>query len=198
MEVARQLISRTNPNITINPYHLDVLNESGILDQRLSESDLCIVLTGEENVDYMINDYYLPKFNIPYIFARVSAGAVSGSVQVVEFQKTPCLRCLATKSVDTLPKPKKPVSFKELPPEFGSCSTPAVAGSEVDTKEIALQVSRIALQKLLENESNNYPSTIGNQFYWHGPYGSKKRNPFEWEVKNLRKHKDCHICGLQK
>lgn len=198
VDVAKQLILRSNPNITINAYGVDVLNDNGKLEESLSDSDLCIVLTGEDSVDYLINDIYVPHFEIPFIFAGVSAGGYSGSVQIVKYKKTPCLRCLSKKGADVLPQPKKKVKFKELSPEFGSCSSPALPGSEIDTKEIALQVSRVALQELLSSKKSIYPSSKGNQYYWHGPMGSTKKDPFTWEIKNLKKYKECNICGSPK
>ncbi len=193
-EVLRQLIQRCNPNITVNCFQKDILEDVGALEDQLQQSDICIVLTGEEAVDYMINDQYFPRFNLPFIFARVSAGAASGSIQVVD-KKSPCLRCLSLKGKDTLPEPNGRVATHELQPELGSCSRPAVPGSEIDTKEIALQVTRIALQILLGNKSSKYPTLQGKQFYWNGPYGSGKKEPYSWSIHNFRKSSNCSICG---
>ncbi len=193
--VAKQLILRSNPNITVNTYIVDVLDDNGLLEKSLAESDLCIVLTAEESVDFLINDKYIPRYDFPFIFARVSAGGMSGVVQVVQHKKTACLRCLGLGNVDKLPKPKGKVVFDELPPEYGSCSSPAVPGSEIDTKEVALQVSRVSLQNLFANKKSVYPKSLGNQYYWHGPLGSKDKAPFTWEIKNIRKHPDCESCN---
>lgn len=192
-EVLRQLIQRCNPNITVNCFPIDILEDNGNLEKQLQQSDLCIVLAGEEAVDYLVNDQYFPRFKIPFLFARVSAGAASGSIQVVD-KKTPCLRCLSRKGKDTLPKPNGIVADEELETELGSCSRPAVPGSEIDTKEIALQVTRIALQLLLGNHSSKYPPLRGKQFYWNGPYGSGKNKPYSWSIHNFRKSFDCSIC----
>lgn len=194
--VVRQLIQRSNPNITIVEYpNIDILDDDGLLEKSLDNSDLCIVLTAEEDVDYLINDFYIPRTNIPFVFARVSAGGVSGSVQVVKHGETACLRCLAKYGADVLPLPNTTNAYKELGPEYGSCSTPAVPGSEIDTKEIALQVSRISLQLLLEGNNSAYADRLGDQFYWNGPFGSKQQSPFSWEIKKLEKHHDCERCN---
>lgn len=193
VNVVKQLILRSNPNITVNPYKIDVLNDSGLLEKSLHESDLCIVLTAEDSVEYLLNDYYQKNFNIPFIFARSSMGAFSGAIQVVDSQSA-CLRCLSLFDADILPKPISDIRLSELTPEYGSCSSPALPGSEIETKEIALQVARIAMQCLLKNENSTYPSLLHKQFYWHGPYGSVDKEPFAWETKNCEKHKDCPIC----
>lgn len=193
VNVVKQLILRSNPNITVNSYIIDVLNDTGLLEKSLNESDLCIILTAEDSVEYLINDHYIKNFDIPFIFARASVGALSGSVQVVDFESA-CLRCLSEANADNLPYPKNRIRFSELKPEYGSCSSPALPGSEIDTKEIALQVARISIQCLMQQETSSYPKLLNKQFYWHGPYGSEEKEPFTWEMKNLEKNKDCKIC----
>ena len=194
VNVAKQLILRSNPNITVNTFNVDVLNDTGLLEDSLNESDLCIILTAEDSVEYLINDYYQKNYNIPFIFARASMGAFSGAIQVVDVQSA-CLKCLSLYEADTLPKPRSNVRLSELTPEYGSCSSPALPGSEIDTKEIALQVSRIAMQCLFKDEKTTYPELKHKQYYWHGPYGSSEKEPFTWEMKNFEKHKDCPICN---
>lgn len=193
VDVVKQLILRSNPNITANAYHVDILNDIGLLENALSNSDLCIVLTAEDSVEYLINDFYVKNYDIPFVFARASIGAFSGSIQVVDSESA-CLRCLSISNSDILPKPKEDIYFSELKPELGSCSSPALPGSEIDTKEISLQVARIAIQCLMKNEKSSYPRLNHKQFYWHGPYGSTEKEPFTWEMKNILKHKDCDIC----
>ncbi|MBS1511078.1 MAG: ThiF family adenylyltransferase [Bacteroidetes bacterium] len=194
VSVVQQIILRTNPNITVNQHQIDVLNDTGILEKSLSESDLCIVLTGEDSVDYFINDIIVPRFRLPFIFAGISPGGLSGSIQVIKYKETACLRCLSDIGADTLPVPKFTNTFKELPMEYGSCSTPAVPGSEIDTKEIALQVSRLALQ-LLAEKSTSYPNRQGDLYYWHGPAGSEEKPPFSWEIKKIQPQTNCEICN---
>jgi len=191
--VVKQLIQRSNPNITVNPYKIDVLKDTGLLESCLLESDLCIVLTAEESVDYLINDHYVRNYDFPFIFARASSGAFSGAIQVVDSDSA-CLRCLSLSGNDTLPKSKTKVDFLELKPEYGSCSSPALPGSEIDAKEISLQVARIALQCLLKGEGATYPVLNNKQFFWHGPYGSDQREPFAWEMKNIKKSSKCYLC----
>lgn len=193
VDVVKQLILRSNPNISVNPYRVDILNDSGLLENSLRESDLCIILTAEDSVEYLINDFYIKNFNIPFIFARASMGAFSGAIQVVDTESA-CLRCLSKENLDYLPKPKAEIRLSELKPEYGSCSSPALPGSEIDTKEIALQVARISLQCLLNDENSSYPKLLNKQLYWHGPYGSTEKEPFMWEMKNLKKSIDCTIC----
>lgn len=193
VNVVKQLILRSNPNITVNPYKIDVLNDTGLLEKNLNESDLCIVLTAEDSVEYLLNDYYLKNFDIPFIFARASMGAFSGSIQIVDSQSA-CLRCLSLSGTDILPKPIDEIRLSELTPEYGSCSSPALPGSEIDVKEIAIQVARVAMQYLLKDEKSSYPKLSHKQYYWHGPYGSIGKEPFTWEMKNCEKHKDCPIC----
>lgn len=193
--VVEQLILQTNPNITLNAYNVDVLNDDGVLEKAFAASDLVIVLTAEDSVDYLINDIYHRKYKAPFIFARVSVGALSGAIQVLNNDNSACLRCLSKYGADTLPEPNGGgVYFNELKPEYGSCSTPALPGSEIDTKEVAMQITRIALQILLRDDPTPYPRKTGNQFYWHGPFGSKEVPPFTWEIKSLTKHPDCEIC----
>ncbi len=193
-EVAKQLIHRTNPNIIVNSYPVDVLQDNGMLELSLENSDLCIVLTGEDAADYMINDLYASSHDIPFVFAGVSIGGMSGSIQVVS-KNTACLRCLSLMNVDTLPKPKNKVQLSELPPEYGNCSSPALPGSEIDIKEVALQVSRVSLQLLLAGGLNGYPENYGSLLKWHGPMGSKEQEPFTWEIKRIEKCTDCEICN---
>ena len=193
--VAKQLILRSNPNISVNAYPVDILDDLGMLEASLSQSDLCIILTAEDSVDYLINDMYISRYSIPFVFARASAGGLSGSIQVVQQSRTACLKCLALRGADILPTPLDGKRYEELPPEYGSCSSPALPGSEIDTKEIALQVSRLSLQLLLEGEGSSYAPRLGDQFLWHGPFGSDKGAPFSWQAMKLEKHPDCGICN---
>lgn len=195
VSVVKQLILRSNPNIIVNAFNSNVLDDEGLLESSLSESDLCVVLTAEESVDYLVNEFYASRLKIPFVFARVSSGGLSGAVQVVNIKESACLNCLRLHSADTLPQPKSKTEYSELPPEYGSCTMPAFPGSEIDTKEIALQVSRISLQILLANTKSNYAKIHGNQFYWHGPHGSSKQKPFTWEIKNIKKHEECDVCN---
>lgn len=195
VNVAKRILLLNNPNILVNEFNVDVLNDNGILESALSKSDLCIVLTGEESVDYLINDIYTKKYDIPFVFSGVSKGAVSGSIQVVHNKKTACLRCLLHAEADYLPKAKLLREFRELPAEYGSCSHPPLPGSEIDTKEVALQVARISLQLLFERHNSNYAPRIGDQYYWHGPYGSETFVPFTWEVKTIPIHNECKNCN---
>lgn len=194
--VVKQLLLQTNPNITVNAYNIDVLNDDGILEQAFADSDLIIALTAEDSVDYLLNDIYHRKYQVPFIFGRVSAGALSGAIQVLNSDDSACLRCLSMYGADILPTPNaEGVAFDELEPEYGSCSTPPLPGSEIDTKEVALQITRISLQILLRDHPTPYPRKTANQFYWHGPFGSKSEPPFTWEFKNLTKHPDCKVCN---
>ncbi len=192
VDVVKAIIQRSNPNITVNTYRIDVLNDVGLLETSLSKSDLCVVLTGEDSVDYLINDKYHTQFPIPFVFARVSSGAISGSIQIVD-KESACLRCLSLSNLDQLPKAKTKTLYSELKPEYGSCSSPALPGSEIDTKEIALQISRVVLQLLIPDGAF-YPKLLGYQYYWHGPFGSETESPFTWEIKNHSKDADCKVC----
>lgn len=193
-QVGRQLILRTNPGATVNTFDIDVLDDVGVLENCLSQSDLCIVLTAEDSVDYMINDRLVSKYDIPFIFARVAKGAFSGSVQVVRAGHSPCLRCLSAKGKDTLPQPSENIELNAIRPEYGGCSNPAVPGSGIDSIEVAMQVSRVALQ-LLSDDAATYPKLAGSQFYWHGPFGSTGNAPFSWQIESYQSETNCLVCG---
>lgn len=120
---------------------------------------------------------------------------MSGAIQLVEKKKSACLRCLSEQNLDKLPTPKTNVVIEELPPEYGSCTSPALPGSEVDTKEVAIQVTRVSLQTLLSSSKSNYPKISGSLFYWHGPTGSKGKAPFTWEIKKFKPLPTCNNCN---
>lgn len=195
-EVVKQLINRVNPNITVNTHAIDVLHDNGNLEQSLNNSDLCLILTGEDSVDYMINDIYTTQYNIPFVFAGVSIGGLTGGIEIVRSDSA-CLRCIGLRNLNTLPEPKEKVLLGELGPEYGNCSGPALPGSEIDIKEVAMQVSRIAIQLLLDDKLINYPKSSGNYYRWHGPFGSKNKQPFAWEIKNILKSPECGICNIK-
>lgn len=193
-DVLKQLIKKVNPNIIVNQYHGNILEDSGNLEKSLETSDICIVLTGEKDVDYMINDIYTKKYSIPFIFSGVSIGAFSGGIELVS-KDSACLRCLDLKGLNKLPKPAGNFKLNELGPEYGNCSGPALPGSEIDIKTVAMQVSRVILQVLMPESSKNYPSNKGSYFRWHGPYGSKEKKPFTWEIRSIKKDPNCSICN---
>ncbi len=193
-DVLKQLIKKVNPNIIVNHYHGNILEDSGNLEKSLATSDICIVLTGEKDVDYMINDIYTKKYSIPFIFSGVSIGAFSGGIEVVT-KDSACLRCLDLKGLNKLPEPKGNFKLSELGPEYGNCSGPALPGSEIDIKSVAMQVSRVVLQLIMPDNSQNYPKNKGTYFRWHGPYGSKEKDPFTWEIRKIKKDSNCNICN---
>lgn len=194
VNVIKTLLLGVNPSISVDTYHTDVMNDAGALERCLSQSDLCLVLTGEDRVDYMMNDIFSQRYDIPFVFARVSPGAMSGAIQIVD-KKSSCLRCLSLQNLDYLPAPHTSNIYEELTPEYGSCASPALPGSEVDTKEIALQVTRIALQLLLGTSNEFYPPVKGKQYYWSGPYGTENEAPFSWNITNHQPVKDCPVCS---
>jgi len=196
VEVTKKLILRRNPNAIVNTYPVDALEHTQLLESCIKDSDLVLVMTAEEPVDYFINDVYVPQFDKPFVFARVAKGALTGVAQVVAFKKAACLRCLDLEGAGNFPKTKHDVdSLGELPPEFGSCASPAFPGAGTDSREVALQVSRVSLQLLLKGQAGFYPTLPGYQFYWHGPAGSDSSAPFTWEIKGLPTNAQCRICN---
>jgi molybdopterin/thiamine biosynthesis adenylyltransferase len=196
VEVTKKLILRRNPNTIVNTYPIDALEHTQLLESCIKDSDLVLIMTAEEPVDYFINDVYVPQFDKPFVFARVAKGALTGVAQVVAFKKAACLRCLDLQGAGNFPKTKHDVdSLGELPPEFGSCASPAFPGAGTDSREVSLQVSRVSLQLLLKGQDGFYPALPGYQFYWHGPAGSNSSAPFTWEIKELPTNAQCHICN---
>lgn len=196
VSVVKTMLQKRNPNVIINCFNQNILENNVGLDESLRNSDAVMILTADEYVDYFINDVLIPKFSIPFLFARASKGALSGVVQIVKHGQTACLRCLNIKSLGNPPPSRINIdALKELPMEYGSCSLPALPGSGIDTKEIALQVARITIQLLNKGKKGVYPKAGGFQYFWHGPAGSLKHAPYTWEIKKIKPTKECTVCN---
>lgn len=193
-DVVKSLILQSNPNAAVEGFNHDVLDDDGSLEQSISHSDLVLVLAGENDVDFLINDHFATRFKVPFIFAGVSPGSFSGGIEVVDLNG-PCLRCLTLQGLNDLPKPVGAKGITRVDPEYGNCSGPAVPGSQLDINTVALQVSRITIQHLQKNRLLNYPKVKGNVYRWHGPYGSENQDPFTWEINSVKKSKKCNVCN---
>ncbi|TGE20852.1 ThiF family adenylyltransferase [Hymenobacter metallicola] len=196
VHAVRNLMLNRNPNVQCEVYPQLVGDVISAFERAAAASDIVIVLTAENSVDFPTNRLNLKRLRKPFLYARASKGALTGVVQLVEPGISACLRCLVRHPESDLPVSRLDTAhMAALKTVQLGCAAPSFPGAGVDTREIALQTSRVALQRLLtELPQPFYPALPGYQFRWHGPAGSAEHAPFAWEILHLGPHPDCSVC----
>lgn len=195
--IAKKIIEGRNPEAKVTAIHNSVLKiDPTTLNDILDQHDVVLDLTANKLVEGYLNRTVCVAKKKPLIQAAVSKGGLTGIVIVIIPGKSACLKCLSEQNLNYLPISNLDSEIlKNAPPDFGACSQPALPASGIDTREVALQTSRVTLQLLLGETEVFYPKLSGFQYYWHGPSGSKGHKPFEWEVQRSPGLAKCELCN---
>lgn len=205
VEIAKKLIQARNPQAKVRVVPSNILDiPQDILAGLLEETDVVLDLTANKLVEEYLNQKVFIDRKIPLLQGAVSKGGLTGIVLALIPGSSACLKCLAERELNYVPvSALKTDMLKDTPPDYGACSKAALPASGLDTREVALQTSRVTLQILLQNEDAFYPKLPGHQFYWHGPAGSKSvkkrksHKPFEWEIQSVKPLESCEICKIK-
>lgn len=199
VDVVKKIIQAKNPKAKVKTFPASIFNlPQGDVDALIEESDIILDLTANKLVEGYLHQKVCVEKRKTLIQAAVSKGGLTGIVLVMSPGKSPCLHCLSTMKLNYVPISNSDVSFlKNAPADYGACSQPALPGSGLDTKEVAIQTARVALQVLLQNENSFYPKLAGYQYYWHGPAGTAGKNLFNWEINSVEPLPSCELCNRE-
>ncbi|HEY0654041.1 MAG TPA: ThiF family adenylyltransferase [Chryseosolibacter sp.] len=195
VDLVKKIIQARNPFATVTTVPQDLFRLSPqVIADYIAEHDIILDLTANRLVEeYLHVKAFLQGKTI--VQAAVSQGALTGVVLVMTQGTSPCINCLKQADLNSPPQSNASVALlKHAPPEFGACSQPALPGSGIDVREVALQTARVVLQ-LLMSKSSFYPKATGAQLYWHGPAGSKTGAPFGWDIRNATSDPGCKCCN---
>ncbi len=204
VQIVKDLIQGKNPNanVTVIPANISRINKVG-LQNLIKNADLILDLTANRLVEELIHKYAFKDERKSIISASVSLGGFSGIVSTFIPDETACLQCQKKAGLLSLPNPSLEIhKLKETVPDYGACSKPAMPASGIDTKEVALQTARIAVQLLLKGEKNFYPKLQGHNYYWHGSAGSKGKNgraiknAHQWSFQEAPLTQNCPTCNF--
>ena len=201
VEIVKKIIQAKNPQAQVSAIQGSLFDVSlEVLEEKLGKIDIVLDLTANRLVEDYLNQKFFIERKTPIIQAAVSKGALTGIVLALVPGKSRCLTCLREEKLNHVPTAIQNVDQLEaLPPDYGACSQPALPGSGIDTREVALQAARVTLQNLLAEIESFYPQAVGYQYYWHGPSGSKdgtkKGKPFEWEITTVKPLENCKNCN---
>lgn len=184
VDIARKLITARNPRAKVIGIPHSVLDLPVIdLNNLIASHDFVLDLTANRLVEQYLHRKVVLQAAKPLLQAAVSKGALTGIVLLLVPGSSACLDCLKAEKAHYVPHSKLDTSkVAETVPEYGPCSQPAMPGSGMDTREVALQAARVVLQFLLLGKNVFYPPLPGYQFYWYGPAGASDRQPFQWEI----------------
>lgn len=199
VDVVRKIIHAKNPKAKVRIFPTSIFNLSqGDLDKLIDENDVILDLTANKLVEGYLHQKVCVEKRKTLIQASVSKGGLTGLVLVMTPGKSACLRCLSEMKLNYVPVSNLDVSIlKNAPADYGACSQPALPGSGLDTREVAIQTARVTLQVMLQNENSFYPKLAGYQYYWHGPAGTPGKSPFKWEINSVEALPSCEFCNSE-
>jgi molybdopterin/thiamine biosynthesis adenylyltransferase len=203
VDVVKNLIQSKNPSAKVLPVSSNIFDVPiETLKGWIESCDIIFDFTAEDSVANYLNQIAYKDNSKSVLQASVTRGGGSGMVIAMVPGESICYECLKLKNMDTPPVSAFDFnSVKDSKAELGHCSKPALPGSSIDIKGVALQAARVSLQLLLKGTLNSYHNIIGYQYYWHGPSGSTNKDgkiikPFEWEI--LKESKSiCKECGAK-
>ncbi len=199
VNVVKKIIESRNPKAIVDTIPTDIFNLS-VNDITVLFEEGCMVLDCTAN---QLVEKYLSKIctqrGLTLVLAAVSRGGLTGNVLAVVPGESACLDCLTKQQLNQVPASLHNIAnLEDTMPDNTICSSPAMPGSGIDTREVALQAARVSLQLIFRNEGNIfYPKMRGYQYYWYGPAGGQLgenaaiREPFTWEIMSERCLEPC-------
>lgn len=199
-EVVRARVAKASPftevthgNLQIgklNPLQTDVYANAEHL-QKLAEYvasfDLVIAATG--GLSHVFNRIGLHAA-CPVIFTWVSNGAWGGRVLRMIPGLTGCYECLARNlpAVEPNSDPDSPAVYTR------GCGFPSFTGTGFDIASISLLATRLAVQTVLRDEAEAYPTTIFDHLVWQNR-GQKSGAFPELAQYEIVRQEGCGACG---
>jgi hypothetical protein len=180
------------PNFDL-PSAAGPVSDYEVLRERIRSSDVVVDASASFRVSHFLSDvaYELGK---PYIWLTTTHGCAGGIVgRHIRGSGYGCWNCHILRLTNhSLPAPPE-IEGEGIQP--GGCSQATFIGAGIDSEEIALMASRLAVSTLSLDAEGHV------DFEWNVGVCEVYRNgrPIapSWHTSNLDVHPDCHICGAK-
>lgn len=166
------------------------LSDYDLLRDGISQADLVVDATASFRVNHLVADI-ARRENKPYLWLSTTPGAAGGVVgRVVPGKTAGCWHCFQRHLADkTLPVPKDGGATFVQP---GGCTHPTFVAAGVDSDEVAILASRLAVATLTKG------TTDAKDFDWDVAVGDlatdSRRIAGRWAEHPLAKHAGCPQC----
>ena len=155
-------------------------------------SDLIIDASASHLVSHFVADL-ARELSKPYLWLTTTHGAAGGVVgRIIPGRTLGCWHCFQRSLADRSIRLPADVGSGEIQP--GGCSQPTFIGAGIDSDEVALLASRLAVATLSRGEPAGYPD-----FGWDVAVGDFSRNGLsivpEWTTYDLSAHVECPACN---
>jgi ubiquitin-protein ligase len=188
------------PYTSVKPHHLHIgspVSHGDMTDyQRLrsisEDCDLIIDATANHRVSHFLADL-ARELGKPYLWLTTTHGAAGGVVgRVIPGRTAGCWHCFQHRLADgSIPLPADSGGETIQP---GGCSQATFIGAGLDSDEVALLASRLAVATLVSGAEGGYPD-----FNWNVAVADFWRDGFsiapEWATDQLHSHPSCAHCN---
>lgn len=164
-----------------------------LVQQLVNKVDLVIDATAAHRVSHYLADqcWHLRK---PYLWLTTTPGSAGGVVGRGLPGSTNCWHCFQRAMTDGRIRLPQDGGTSDVQP--GGCSQPTYIGAGLDSDEVSLQASRLAVATLCRGAPDAYPD-----FAWNGAVVDLIRNGSlvapEWTTYTWAAHPDCSNCQQQ-
>lgn len=160
----------------------------------LSTADLVIDASAHQRVTHFLADLAM-EHKTPFLWLTLTSGAAGGVVgRILPTTTAGCWHCYQHRLSDgTIQKPPD-YSDKEIQP--AGCAQPTYIGAGIDSDEVPLLASRLAVATLCRNDHaiNRY-----KDFAWDVAVVklAEENNPTTptWTTYKLKQHNNCQVCN---
>jgi len=155
------------------------------------EADLVVDASASHPLSNFLSDLCW-ELNIPYVWLTTTPGARTGVVGRVVSNEDSCWRCYLRAMTDGRVRTPPVTNESEVQP--GGCSQPTFVGAGVDSDEIALLASRLALATLSRDVPGGYPDFDWNVAVVDVISDGSSIAP-RWTTDPVAPHPDCTVCA---
>jgi molybdopterin/thiamine biosynthesis adenylyltransferase len=173
------------------PAEREAKSDYDLIRSYASEADLIVDAAASYRVSHLLSDL-AKEMGKPYLWLTTTHGAAGGVVGRVVPNKTGgCWHCFLRHLTDGSIARPADSGGGEIQP--GGCSQPTFIGAGLDSDEIALLASRLAVATLCDGSQDGYPN-----FAWDvgvaDLYANGNPIAATWKTYNLLAHQECPAC----
>ena len=185
-------VHRYDIRIGVPLFSDDGLSDYDFVRARCENVDLVIDATASHRVSHFVADL-CQEIGKPFLWLTTTHGAAGGVVgRIIPGTTAGCWHCVQRGLGDGSIKLPADSGAPEIEP--GGCSQPTFIGAGVDSDEIALTATRLAIATLCRNDADRYAD-----FKWDVAVADLQRDGYsvapEWTVYAGDKHPDCEPCN---
>lgn len=189
-----QRVQSEYPRVSVVPHRWRVGIDTGAmvaLEQLVKEADLVVDAAASHPLSALLSDLCW-ALQRPYLWLTTTPGARSGAVGRVVRQGQGCWHCyVQAMTSGDIPTP---LAADERAVQPGGCGQPTFIGAALDSDEIALLASRLAVATLSQGAEEGYPDFEWQVAIGHLFQGKSSMVP-SWTTHTIEPRVDCPLCG---